>query len=116
VKRALSELPDDALFLSVLSLGEISKGISLLQDGKKKQALTSWLSGLQKEFTARILPVNPDIAMIWGELTARAQNSGVSIPAVDGLLAATALHNGLHIMTRNTRHFSSSGALVIDPW
>ena len=53
---------------------------------------------------------------IWGELTARTQKSGVGIPPTDGLLAATALRHGLHVMTRNTQHFEASGSLIIDPW
>jgi predicted nucleic acid-binding protein len=53
---------------------------------------------------------------VWGELTARAQKKGVIIPATDGLLAATALRHGLHVMTRNTKQFEASGALILDPW
>ena len=57
-----------------------------------------------------------ETARMWGELIARAQKTGITIPAVDGLLAATALRYGMHVMTRNTRHFTASGALVIDPF
>jgi toxin FitB len=116
VKAAVSELADSDLFLSVLTVGEIAKGISLLEVGPKKKALTSWLAGLESRFGDRILPVDTETARIWGELTARAQRSGIIIPSTDGLLAATALRHGLHVMTRNTRHFEASGALIIDPW
>jgi predicted nucleic acid-binding protein len=116
VKSAVAEIPDADLYLSVLTIGEIAKGIALLASGKKKKALATWLVGLEAQFADRILPVDVEIARIWGEMTARAQMSGIVIPAADGLLAATALRHGLHVMTRNTKHFEASGVLVIDPW
>ena len=116
VKAAVSELADGDLFLSVLTLGEIAKGVTLLAAGRKKKALTSWLNGLATQFGDRVLTIDTETARLWGEITARAKKAGEIIPAVDGLLAATALCHGLHVMTRNTRHFVASGALVLDPW
>jgi toxin FitB len=116
VKAAVSELADGDLFLSVLIVGEIAKGIKLLAAGGKKKGLTSWLTGLETKFSDRILAIDVETARLWGEITARAQKLGIIIPAVDGLLAATALRHGLHVMTSNTRHFEASGALIIDPW
>jgi toxin FitB len=116
VKSAVAEIPDADLYLSVLTVGEIAKGISLLATGRKKKALTSWLAGLETKFGDRILAIDVETARHWGELTARAQKSGTIIPGVDGLMAATALRHGLHVMTRNTRHFEASGALVLNPW
>ena len=116
VKSAVAELADGDLFLSVLTLGEIAKGIALLAAGRKKKALGTWLTGLESNFGDRILGIDTETARLWGELTARAQKAGEIIPTVDGLLAATALRHGLHVMTRNTRHFQASGALVLDPW
>jgi predicted nucleic acid-binding protein len=116
VKAAVAEIPDEALFLSVLCVGEIAKGIALLAAGKRKKALASWLVALEAQFEERILGLDAETARIWGELTARAQKKGTIIPAADGLLAATALRHGLHIMTRNTKHFEASGALMLDPW
>jgi toxin FitB len=116
VKAAVAEIADADLYLSVLTVGEIAKGIALLAAGRKKKALTSWLTGLETKFGDRILGIDVATVRLWGEITARAQKSGIIIPAVDGLLAATALRHGLHVMTRNTRHFEASGALVIDPW
>jgi predicted nucleic acid-binding protein len=116
VKAAVAEIPDESLYLSVLTVGEIAKGIGLLAAGKKKKALASWLTELETKFSDRILGIDAETARLWGELTARAQKKGEIIPAVDGLLAATALRHGLHVITRNTRHFEASGALVLDPW
>ena len=116
VKAAVAEVPDADLYLSVLTVGEIVKGVALLAAGQKKRNLATWLVGLESQFGDRILAVDIETARIWGEMTARARKIGVAIPGTDGLLAATALRHGLHIMTRNTRHFEASGALIIDPW
>jgi predicted nucleic acid-binding protein len=116
VRMAVATFDDDDLFLSVLTLGEVAKGIHLLRDGRKKRELTAWLIGLERLFADRILPVDREISNLWGELTARAQKVGTIIPAIDGLLAATALRHGLHLMTRNTRHFEATGVLIMDPW
>lgn len=116
VREAIAELPDEDLCLSVLTLGEIAKGIALLPASRKKRGLASWLNGLETQFRDRILGLDAETARLWGELTARAQKAGETIPAVDGMLAATALRHGLHVMTRNTRHFEASGALILDPW
>ena len=116
VKSAVAEIADSDLFLSVLTVGEIARGIALLEPGRKKKSLGTWLAGLEAQFGDRILPLDVETARIWGELTARAQRTGVTIPATDGLLAATALRHGLHVVTRNTRHFEATGALIVDPW
>jgi predicted nucleic acid-binding protein len=116
VRSAVAQQPDETLFLSALTVGEIAKGIALLTAGRKKQSLLTWLNGLETKYSDRILAIDVETGRLWGELTARAQRKGVIIPAVDGLLAATAIQHGLHIMTRNTRHFEASGALILDPW
>jgi predicted nucleic acid-binding protein len=116
VHAALAEIPTANVFLSVLTVGEIVKGIALLPPGPKKKHLTKWLVGIESDYGDRVLSLDVETARIWGELTARAQKKGIVIPAADGLLAATALQHGLHVMTRNTKHFEASGALVVDPW
>jgi predicted nucleic acid-binding protein len=116
VKAAVREVQDEDLFLSILWVGEITNGIALLASGRKKTPLSSWLAALENQFAERILGLDVETGRIWGELTARAQKKGVIIPAAQGLLAATALRYGLHVMTRNTKHFEASGTLVIDPW
>ena len=116
VKAALDEIPTVNVFLSVLTVGEIVKGIALLAPGARKKHLTKWLAGLENQYAERLLPLDVETARIWGELTARAQKKGVVVPPSDGLLAATALRHGLHVMTRNRKHFEDGGALVIDPW
>lgn len=115
VKAALDLVVSEDLFLSVLTIGEITKGIALLQSGRQKQALAEWLAGLECHFNDRILPLSKEIAIMWGELTARAQTEGITVPACDGLIAATALYHGLHVMTRNVKHFRATGVLILDP-
>ncbi|MGE3818789.1 MAG: type II toxin-antitoxin system VapC family toxin [Isosphaeraceae bacterium] len=116
VRSALAEIPTPNVFLSVLTVGEIVKGVVLLAAGPEKKHLTNWLAGIESDCGERILPLDIETARIWGELTAWAQKKGVVIPPADGLLAGTALQHGLHVMTRDTKHFEASGALMIDSW
>lgn len=116
VHQHVVEIAADDLYLSAITLGELIKGITLLPDGRRKWELTLWLFELEQQFTDQILPVDHEVARIWGEVTARAQMEGVQIPASDGLIAATAIRHGLVVMTRNTRHFAASGALIVDTW
>ena len=116
VRAAVERLEDDELFVSVISLGEIAKGIALLDDNKRKRALRDWLETLEQEYGERILPVDLETVRIWGEITANAQRSGKIVAAADGLIAATAIRYGLHVMTRNVDDFSPTGVLLINPW
>jgi toxin FitB len=109
--------PDDALFLSVLTLGEIRKGVEKLtsaEDTQRREKLRLWLEhDLRDWFGPRILPIGPDVADHWGRLLARA---GRPVPAIDSLLAATALHHDLRLVTRNIKDFDYAGLEVINPW
>ncbi len=102
--------------MSVVTLGELIRGVSRLRAGKKKSLLRGWILTLEHEYGERILPVDADTARIWGELTAAAQECGRTIGAADGLIAATGIRHGLHVMTRNVGDFSETGAMVINPW
>ncbi len=116
VRRAVEKFLDDDLFVSVISIGEITKGIELLEDGKRKRALQSWLQTLERDYASRILSVDQEAGHIWGELTAAAQKQGKIVASNDGLIAATARRHGLHIMTRNIADFQPTGAMLINPW
>jgi predicted nucleic acid-binding protein len=116
VVAAVRAIPDAQLFVSVLSVGEIAKGVGLLAAGKKRDALAAWLAALENQFSDRILGIDLETARLWGELTARARKKGAVIPSTDGLLAATALRHGLHVMTRNESDFKASGVRIINPW
>ena len=116
VRRAVDALDSENLFLSVVSVGEIAKGIALLKESRKKRGLQRWLQFLERDYADRVLPIDLETSHIWGEVTAAAQKAGRTVPASDGLIAATALRHGLHLMTRNTGHFTATGVLLINPW
>ena len=116
VHAAVSALRASDLFLSVVTLGELTKGIALLSRGKKKTAIEDWLVALESECANRILPIDAETARIWGELSARAQKAGKPIPTADGLIAATAIRRGLQVMTRNTSDFRETRAVIVNPW
>jgi toxin FitB len=115
VRRAVEAIESDELFVSVLSVGEITKGIAILKESKKKRALQAWLQALERDYADRVLAVDLETSHIWGELTAAGQKLGKTIPATDGLIAATALRHGLHVMTRNSEHFAAAGVLLLNP-
>lgn len=116
VRRAVAALHEEELFLSVISIGEILKGISLLAEGSRKRALASWFDTLERDYGDRILSLDREICRRWGELTARAQRAGRTVSATDGLIAATALHHGLQVMTRDTADFEPTGVSLFNPW
>lgn len=116
VVAAVKAVPDEKLFLSALSVGEIAKGTALLPAGKKRNELTAWLVALEREFRERILPVDVEIARGWGEMTARAHKKGLIVAPTDGLIAATAMRHKLHVMTRNEKDFQPTGVRVVNPW
>lgn len=114
VRQWIAERPASALYLSVLTLGELRKGIEILPAGERKQRLLDWLEAdLPTFFAGRILPIDAAVADRWGRLVAQA---GRPLPAIDSLLAATALVHGLTLITRNLRDFQVSQLQVIDPW
>lgn len=116
VVAAVRAVPDERLFLSVVSVGEIAKGIALLPAGRKRSELSTWLSALEREFVERILPIDVEIARMWGEMTAHAGKKGLIVAPSDGLIAATALRHKLRVMTRNEKDFQPTGVRVVNPW
>jgi toxin FitB len=116
VRRTVESLDDESLFLSVISIGEIFKGIGLLAEDRKKRRLMMWLQTLEHEYAERLLAIDLETSRVWGELTAAAHKKGRTVPAADGLIAATALRHGLHVMTRNTIDFEPTGVVVLNPW
>ena len=113
VVRWLSGQRDSELFLSVVSLGEIERGIEKKRSSDPAFAaiLERWLDDLVNLYGDRILPVTPAIARRWGRLSARTGND-----SSDLLIAATAITHGLKVATRNVRHFTPSGVSVVDPF
>ncbi|MDE0388045.1 MAG: type II toxin-antitoxin system VapC family toxin [Rhodospirillales bacterium] len=104
----------DVLFVSVLTLGEIRKGVEKLEDGRRRARIVTWLeTALPAWFEDRVLPVDAGVADEWGRLTARLPRP---IPAIDGLIAATAIRHRLAIVTRNESDFATTGVDILNPW
>jgi predicted nucleic acid-binding protein len=108
---------EELLYLSVLAIGEIRKGIDSLPRSNKRALLESWLANdLVLRFAGRILAVNLDIAERWGLICAQAKIAGASLAVIDGLMAATALHHNLTLVTRNTKDVQVAGINTLNPW
>lgn len=116
VRARFEALAAEDVYLSVLTVGELRKGIDKLKASAKKRSLAAWFDQLVLTARDRILPIDLETAVIWGEVTAKSERRGKSIPSVDGLIAATALRHGLHLMTRNVTDFEATGAMLINPW
>ncbi len=103
--------------LSVLTIGEICKGIAELPASQKRNRLQDWLDiEVRSWFAGRILHVTEAIAERWGHLAAAAKQKGMTLAVVDGVIAATALHHNLIIVTRNVKDFAGLGLDVFNPW
>ena len=113
VKRWLASVPRGSLYLSVLTIGEIRRGIEILRgrDPTQATALDTWLTALRTGYLDRLLPVTTEISEEWGRL-----NVPDPVPTVDGLLAATARVHGLTLVTRNTRDLVRTGVRLLDPF
>lgn len=105
------------LYLSVLTLGEIRKGLANLPQGKRRTRLETWLEvELRARFAGRLLPIDEEVAKRWGLLAAQAKRKGKPLAIINGLLAATALHHGLTLVTRNIGDFTEAHVPVLNPW
>ena len=116
VLARLAAIPSDDLFLSVVTIGEVTAGIKRLPTGRRRRELEEWLAEAVREFADRILPVDVETARVWGQVTARAAAGGRVVHAADGLITATAIRHGRPLMTRIVSDFPATGALLIDPW
>ena len=116
VIRRFEELVPGTAHISAITIGEIVYGINRLPAGVKRRGLTAWLAALEQNYDGRVLPVDVETSRIWGEISAACSARGYPVPAADGLIAATALRHGMHLMTRNTKDFVNIGVLLINPW
>lgn len=106
--------PSDALHISVITLGELRSGVERMPDSKRRESIRLWLEQTLADWLGdRALPVSAAVADRWGRLNAQVKRP---LPAIDSLLAATALTHNLRIVTHNTRDFALPGVDVVDPW
>jgi len=117
VLRWLDSHGEMDMYLSVLTLGELQKGLTKTANEERRERLTRWIEGdLLNRFEQRILPVDTEIARLWGVIAGNAESNGRPLPVIDALLAATAIHHRLTVVTRNTRDFLATGVAIVDPW
>jgi predicted nucleic acid-binding protein len=108
-------MPD--LAISVLTLGEIARGVARMAESRRKRALRQWLtSELPAQIDGRVLPLDASVALGWGELTAKGDDMGRPLPVTDGQLLATASVHGLTMVTRNVGDVDGRGVAVLNPY
>jgi predicted nucleic acid-binding protein len=117
VEAWLEAADDERLYLSVVSLGELVKGVSLLTPGRKRNELERWMeTTLHPWFGTRILAFDEAIARRWGILSAQSERKGKKLKVADAMIAATALVFDLTVVTRNVKDFAGQGVTVFNPW
>lgn len=116
VEAWFDAMPDGSEFISVLTLGELEKGITRLASSRRRSSLERWFAELRDRMRGRILHVDEPVSLEWGRIAARAERAGTPVPVIDALIAATAIVHGLAVVTRNSSDIARTGAPIIDPW
>ncbi|WP_066423994.1 type II toxin-antitoxin system VapC family toxin [Anabaena sp. 4-3] len=107
----------ETLYLSVVTIGEIAKGISKITASKRKESLKTWLNEtLPNRFQDRILTIDVPTMVLWGNLVGQLEQNGRLLPVMDSLIAAIALHHSLSLVTRNEKDFAGTGVVIVNPW
>ncbi len=113
----IDSLDPDDVYLSVITIGEIGRGVAKLPESRRRESIERWLQeDLFIDFYARILPLDVDVMLEWGRLTGTLAARGINLPFVDSLIGATALHHGCTLVTRNEDDFRFVGVALINPW
>jgi toxin FitB len=113
----LEKIPEEKLYLSVITIGEVQHGIERLPSSQRKTELLLWLNNaLIERFEGRILPLDTATMLVWATLTVQMERTGRPTGSMDGLMVATALRHQMIIATRNTSDFLPCGVQVINPW
>lgn len=113
----IDSIEEEKLYISVITIGEFEKGISKLPTSSKKDRISDWLNeDLLIRFKGRILDLDVNTLIKWGQIVANLENQGRKIPAIDSLIAATVLHHDLCLVTRNTQDFQNCGIKILNPW
>lgn len=116
VQAWFESVQEERVYVSVLTLGEIRRGIVSLPSSARRVRLELWCQQLLLRFRDRVLPVDEAVAERWGLITARTEAAGRPLPAVDSLIAATALHYNLTFVTRDTGELAITGVQLLNPW
>ncbi len=117
VVRWIDDLDTDSVYLSVVTIGELRKGIEKLADSPRRDTLKTWLTDdLLVRFSGRVLPVDIEVMLTWGELTGRMERVGRRLPAIDSIIAALAIRHSCSLVTRNEDDFKDTGVTILNPW
>jgi toxin FitB len=117
VIRWIDSIAEDQLFISVITIGEVQRGIERLPESGRKTELLVWMNtGLSERFAGRMIPLAAETMFLWGSLTARLEKLGQPLPVMDSLIAASALQHSLILATRNLADFVNCGVALINPW
>ncbi len=113
----IDSVDPDGVYLSVITIGEITKGIEKLPNSRRKQELSDWLENeLLIRFQENLIELDVSILTQWGKLNARLETKGETMPAIDSLIAASALDRELILVTRNVSDFEGTGVEILNPW
>jgi len=117
LKNWVWQTPEQETWLSVVTLGELQRGIERLPTTPRRLALEQWLANdIIQRFSGRMLSLDAAVMLTWGTLYARLESAGRKLPSIDSLLAASALHHGLTLVTRNVTDFEAAGIPLLNPW
>lgn len=117
VERFIRDTPEGSLYLSIITIAELYRGVALMAEGRRRARLSEWVAAeLPERFGDRLLPISTAVAALWGDMMAHSRRNGLNMSTMDGFLAATAAAHSLAIATRNVRHFTGLGLTIIDPW
>ena len=112
----LGSIPTERLYLSVITIGEIRKGLTKLSDSKRKNNLTNWLNTLLEDYRDRIYTISLTVAENWGVIQGNAEKNGKPMSSLDGLIAAIAYTHNLVLVTRNVSDFEAGNIPIHNPW
>jgi toxin FitB len=113
----IEALDQTAVYLSVITIGEIHRGIERLPESEKQARLRAWLTDdLLVRFGDRLVTIDVGVMIAWGSLAARLIREGRPLSAMDSLIAAQAIHHGYSLVTRNESDFRGTGVDLVNPW